>query len=242
MHTRSTLPWAWQLVQRRTHRGLALGLAIAAAWASAGALPVAANPVPRTAAAEGNGLNSSIGLPPEAASPAPTVVPANIPTDSANPNTAPGSTPAQPPAQTPNPSPTPTAAPAELPVKLVLRLRERRVYVYRGDRVEISYPVAIGKPSTPTPIGTYRVFQMVKNPIWRNPWTGQVTNPGPNSALGLRWIGFMERSNGIIGFHGTPTVNSIGRAASNGCVRMRNEHVVELFEKVQMGTTVVVEP
>jgi lipoprotein-anchoring transpeptidase ErfK/SrfK len=127
-------------------------------------------------------------------------------------------------------------------VKLVLRLRERRVYVYRGDRVETSYPVAIGKPSTPTPTGTFQVFQMIKDPIWRNPWTGQVTRPGANSALGLRWIGFNQRPNGIIGFHGTPTVNSIGRAASNGCVRMRNEHVVELFEKVHMGATVVVEP
>ena len=163
----------------------------------------------------------TISSTPDAASPAPTVVPAN---------------------DAPVAAPVPAAAPAPLPVKLVLRLRERRVYVYRGDRVETSYPVAIGKPATPTPTGTYRVFQMVQNPVWKNPWTGQVMRPGPNSALGLRWIGFMERSNGIIGFHGTPTVNSIGRAASNGCVRMRNEHVVELFEKVQMGTTVVVEP
>lgn len=164
------------------------------------------------------------------------------------PNAVPNSTPApvgnpqpQPAVTSPQPAPAPSAA-ATLPVKLVLRLRERRVYVYRGDRVETSYPVAIGKPSTPTPTGTFQVFQMIKDPIWRNPWTGQVTRPGANSALGLRWIGFNQRPNGIIGFHGTPTVNSIGRAASNGCVRMRNEHVVELFEKVHMGATVVVEP
>jgi len=170
-----------------------------------------------------------------AIAPTPNAVPNSTPAPVANPQPQPAVT-------SPQPAPAPAATPAALPVKLVLRLRERRVYVYRGDRAETSYPVAIGKPSTPTPTGTFRVFQMIKDPIWRNPWTGQVTRPGANSALGLRWIGFNQLSNGIIGFHGTPTVNSIGRAASNGCVRMRNEHVVELFEKVHMGATVVVEP
>lgn len=176
------------------------------------------------------------------AQPSPSAAIAPTPDAVPNSSAAPVANPQPQPALTsPQPAPAPAAA-ATLPVKLVLRLRERRVYVYRGDRVEISYPVAIGKPSTPTPTGTFQVFQMIKDPIWRNPWTGQVTRPGANSALGLRWIGFNQRPNGIIGFHGTPTVNSIGRAASNGCVRMRNEHVVELFEKVHMGATVVVEP
>jgi len=67
-----------------------------------------------------------------------------------------------------------------------------------------------------------------------------VTTPGPNSALGVRWIGFNDLPNGIIGFHGTPTVNSIGKAASNGCVRMFNHDVVALFEQIEMGTTVTV--
>ncbi|WP_017303169.1 L,D-transpeptidase [Spirulina subsalsa] len=132
--------------------------------------------------------------------------------------------------------------PNELEVHLVLRLRERRVYVYQGDERKASYPVAIGTSRTPTPTGTFEVFQMVENPIWQNPWTGQVTAPGPNSALGVRWIGFANMSNGIIGFHGTPTVNSIGHAASNGCVRMFNHDVVALFEQVKMGTKVIVEP
>jgi lipoprotein-anchoring transpeptidase ErfK/SrfK len=83
---------------------------------------------------------------------------------------------------------------------------------------------------------------MIENPSWQSPWTGEVFAPGANSALGLRWIGFAEMSNGIIGFHGTPTVSSIGRAASNGCVRLRNEDVLALYSHVRMGMTVVVEP
>jgi lipoprotein-anchoring transpeptidase ErfK/SrfK len=69
-----------------------------------------------------------------------------------------------------------------------------------------------------------------------------VRPPGPDSALGLRWIGFWTDGKDTIGFHGTPTINSIGQAASHGCVRMRNEDVVALFNQVEMGTLVVVEP
>ncbi|MEO1180692.1 MAG: L,D-transpeptidase [Cyanobacteria bacterium J06636_28] len=129
------------------------------------------------------------------------------------------------------------------PTQIVLRLGERRVYVYNDDdEVLASYPVAIGTDITPTPIGEFEVFQMIEDPVWQSPWTGEVFPPGANSALGLRWIGFAEQSNGIIGFHGTPTVSSIGHAASNGCVRLRNEDVLALFEYTRMGMTVVVEP
>jgi lipoprotein-anchoring transpeptidase ErfK/SrfK len=126
--------------------------------------------------------------------------------------------------------------------RIVLRLGERRVYVYDDDQVLESYPVAIGSPNTPTPTGQFEVFQMIVDPVWQSPWTGEVFAPGANSALGLRWIGFAELPNGIIGFHGTPTVSSIGQAASNGCVRLANDDVLALYEHVRLGMTVIVEP
>lgn len=126
--------------------------------------------------------------------------------------------------------------------RIVLRLGERRVYVYDGDAVLDSFPVAIGAPETPTPTGEFEVFQMIENPVWQSPWTGEIHAPGANSALGLRWIGFTELPGGIIGFHGTPTLSSIGSAASNGCVRLTNEDVLNLYSHVRMGMTVVVEP
>lgn len=131
---------------------------------------------------------------------------------------------------------------AHKPVRLVLRLGERRVYVYHGNQTVASYPVAVGKPGWETPTGEFTVIQKIENPVWENPWTGEVRQPGANSALGMRWIGFWTDGTDTIGFHGTPTVNSIGQAASHGCVRMRNEHVVALFEQVEIGTVVVVEP
>lgn len=122
--------------------------------------------------------------------------------------------------------------------RVVLSLRSRRVYLYQGDILLSSYPVAIGTSETPTPQGEFTVSKMVENPVWQSPWTGEVHAPGPNSALGLRWIEFTSNDEGAFGFHGTPTVESIGYAASNGCVRMYNDDVVALFSQVQVGTPV----
>ena len=125
---------------------------------------------------------------------------------------------------------------------VVLRLRDRRVYLYSGEMLVSSYPVAVGTDETPTPQGEFLVGNMVVNPVWQSPWTGEVHQSGPDSALGVRWIGFADSEAGSFGFHGTPTLDSIGTAASNGCVRMRNEDVTALFAAVTVGTPVIVEP
>lgn len=130
----------------------------------------------------------------------------------------------------------------EQPKRVILRLGQRRVYLYQGEQVVASYPVAVGKEGWETPTGSFKVMQKIENPVWQDPWTGEIRSPGPNTALGLRWIGFWTDGKDAIGFHGTPTVNSIGQAASHGCVRMRNEDVVALFEQVDVGTPVIVEP
>ena len=127
-------------------------------------------------------------------------------------------------------------------VRVVLRLGDRRVFLFQGETVINSYPVAVGATDTPTPQGQFEVSKLVIEPVWQNPWTGEMHAPGPNSALGLRWIGFFSDASGAFGFHGTPTLDSIGKAASNGCVRMRNEDIVALFSQVTIGTPVEVVP
>ena len=127
-------------------------------------------------------------------------------------------------------------------VRVLLRLGDRRVFLFQGEKVIDSYPVAVGAASTPTPQGQFEVSKLVVEPVWQSPWTGEMHAPGPNSALGLRWIGFFTDESGAFGFHGTPTLDSIGQAASNGCVRMRNEDVVALFSQVTIGTPVEVVP
>lgn len=127
-------------------------------------------------------------------------------------------------------------------VRLVLKLRERQVYVYQDNELKTSYPVAVGKPGWETPTGNFQVIQMVQNPGWTNPFTGEVVSPGPESPLGARWIAFWTDGTDYVGFHGTPNQDSVGRAASHGCVRMFNQHVRELYELVDLGTVVEVEP
>jgi len=126
-------------------------------------------------------------------------------------------------------------------VRLVLRLRERRVYVYRKNKVQASFPVAVGKQGWETPTGSFKVMQMIKDPAWEHPWTGEIVPAGPDNPLGSRWIGFWTDGKNVIGFHGTPTLESIGRAASHGCVRMFDKDAQALFEKVAVGTSVIVE-
>lgn len=135
-----------------------------------------------------------------------------------------------------------TPEPETRATHLVLSISQRRVFAYQYDTVLGSFPVAVGKASTPTPTGEFTVFEMIEDPAWQNPWTGEIRQPGADSALGVRWIGFAEMPNGVIGFHGTPTVSSIGQAASNGCVRLRNEDVLALYALVEVGTPVRVEP
>lgn len=132
--------------------------------------------------------------------------------------------------------------PNEQPVELVLRLNERQLFVYRGDTLEKSFPVAVGKTGWETPTGTFEVSYMLENPGWTNPFTGELMPPGSNNPLGERWIAFWTDGHNEIGFHGTPNRDSIGQAASHGCVRLYNEHIRELYELVTPGTLVTVLP
>ncbi|EOD01038.1 L,D-transpeptidase family protein [Caldisalinibacter kiritimatiensis] len=101
-----------------------------------------------------------------------------------------------------------------------------RKYLYvldtKKNKVIKKYIVATGKPSTPTPTGTYKIIQKAK-------WGG---------GFGSRWM----RLNvpwGQYGIHGTDKPNSIGYNASYGCVRMRNKDIEELYKMIKYNTTVV---
>jgi lipoprotein-anchoring transpeptidase ErfK/SrfK len=150
--------------------------------------------------------------------------------------------------------PSPTAVPTSKPavtatgsqppvtnvVHLLLKLKEKKVYVYKGDKLLAKYPVAIGKKGTETPTGEWQVMEKIKNPAWTSFKTGEVFAPGGENPLGSRWIGFWTDGKDMVGFHGTSNLKSIGTAASNGCVRMFNRHVKALFPIVKVGTTVKV--
>ncbi|MDX1977607.1 MAG: L,D-transpeptidase [Pseudanabaenaceae cyanobacterium bins.68] len=126
--------------------------------------------------------------------------------------------------------------------RLILKLGQRRVFVYQDQELKTSYPVAIGKRGWETPIGKFKVNRLERNPTWQNPWTNQIVPPSDHNPIGARWIGFWRNHKDEIGFHGTPNQGSIGQAASHGCVRMLNSDVKALFELVTLGTEVEVVP
>ena len=147
----------------------------------------------------------------------------------------------------PAPTPSPTATPEPY---LLLKLDERRLYVVENDvkTPPEGYRVAIGQSKWPTPTGRFRINEMIEFPDFlvfdfNNPKArdrGRIP-PGPNNPLGLRWIGFATAHGWQVGFHGTAKTSVLGQAVSHGCVRMANPDIVEVYKRVKLGTTVVVE-
>lgn len=103
----------------------------------------------------------------------------------------------------------------------VNRLQKKLTFFQHGLLYK-TYPIAIGKAETPTPLGEYKVYEK---------------NPRPHPGLGTRWMAFTYQRHGI---HGTFTPWTVGTAATAGCVRMYNEDVEELFPLVPMGTPVII--
>jgi L,D-transpeptidase ErfK/SrfK len=133
---------------------------------------------------------------------------------------------------------------------LVLRLGERRLYLVDGapgTPIE-SFPIAIGREGWETPVGRFEVEEMVENPDFAKldgsvpPRVIKWFPPGPTNPLGKRWIGFAHGEGWTLGIHGTPNPELLGRAVSHGCIRMRNADVVRVYDRVQLGTPVIVEP
>ncbi len=122
--------------------------------------------------------------------------------------------------------------------KIVINLPSRSLSLYEGNQKIRLYPVAIGKPSTPTPSGYFKIWSKDVNPVWIDPDDPDdpksVIPSGESNPLGYRWMEIW----GNYGIHGTNRPNSIGGTVSNGCIRMHEEDVEDLFDLVQLGTPV----
>ena len=91
------------------------------------------------------------------------------------------------------------------------------------------YTIGLGAADTPTEIGTFTVTSKLKDPVWYSD-KGRIAPGDPRNVLGSRWIGF----NGRIGIHGTrkSDEDTIGKNVSNGCIRMRDSDVKEVYDFV----------
>jgi len=105
----------------------------------------------------------------------------------------------------------------------VYPLKHKLIVRKHGQKIK-TYTVAVGNPSTPTPVGEYKVIYKGKD------W-------GPS--FGPRWLG-LNVPWGVYGIHGTNKPYSIGQHLSHGCIRMYNRDVKELFDMIPLGTKVTI--
>ena len=122
-------------------------------------------------------------------------------------------------------------------VRIEVDLSRRQLRFFRSGRRVLQATVAVGSPATPTPIGRYYVNQRLV--------PGDTSGPFGPGALGISafspvltgWV-----QGGPVAIHGTNEPWSIGRAVSNGCIRLPNDTLVRLFKLVPPGTQVIIHP
>jgi L,D-transpeptidase ErfK/SrfK len=126
---------------------------------------------------------------------------------------------------------------------IVINIPELRLYRFidgtKGASLVQTYPVGLGSKEHQSPVGQFSVLEKRTNPHWYLPkslqdkYNGlQVMDPGPKNPLGKYWIGL---GNSSYGLHGTNNPWSVGRLATNGCIRLYPEHIQVLFDRVEYG-------
>lgn len=120
------------------------------------------------------------------------------------------------------------------PQRVVLvSIADRRLAVIEDGKVLEYFPVAVGAAVSPSPTGEFEIVSRVANPAYYH--DGVVMAASENSPVGTRWIGLNLKGYGI---HGTNAPKSIGRAASHGCIRLKNQDVERLYAMLRVGDVV----
>ncbi len=132
---------------------------------------------------------------------------------------------------------------SEFPTYLTLDRSTYTLRFWKDLKLAKSYTVAVGQEGLETPEGLYHIQDKQMEPTWHVPesdWAGSLAGqdipPGPSNPLKARWMGIYEGA----GIHGTEETSSLGTAASHGCVRMSIEDVIDLYDRVEVGTPIYI--
>jgi L,D-transpeptidase ErfK/SrfK len=117
--------------------------------------------------------------------------------------------------------------------QILVSIPDRKLAVIDQGKLIRTFPVSVGASGSPSPTGEFQIAHRVANPTYYHP--GVVIPPGSDNPIGPRWIGLSQHGYGI---HGTNQPDSIGHAASHGCIRLRNRDIKQLFEMVRVGDVV----
>ena len=130
------------------------------------------------------------------------------------------------------------------PAVLVVNRSSFTLTLYKKLKRAKRYEIAVGKVGLETPKGLYKIQNKAVNPAWHVPdsdWAGKLRGkviPGddPTNPIKARWMGIYDGA----GIHGTAANDSIGTAASHGCIRMRIPEVIELYDDVPVNAPVYI--
>ncbi len=130
------------------------------------------------------------------------------------------------------------------PGTIVISTEERRLYYILPGNQAVKYGIGVGRPGFEWG-GTQRVAMKREWPSWtppsqmlrRRPDLPRFMPGGPENPLGAR---AMYLGGSLYRIHGSNEPQTIGQAVSSGCIRMTNEDVVDLYDRVKVGTRVVV--
>jgi lipoprotein-anchoring transpeptidase ErfK/SrfK len=131
------------------------------------------------------------------------------------------------------------------PGTIVVKTNERRLYLVLDSSRAVRYPVGVGKAGKQW-AGTTQIDGKYRNPAWAPPADVKRDKPSipdiipggaPNNPMG---VAAMTLAGGEYAIHGTNRPGSVGGFVSYGCIRMLNADITDLYERVSVGTTVVV--
>ena len=138
-----------------------------------------------------------------------------------------------------------TVVPAQVTsvgASVVINRASYSLTLFSGAKAVRQYRVAVGMPAYPTPPGLLRIVSKQVDPTWYPPdsaWAKGLgpVDPGAGNPLGTRWMGLSAFG---IGIHGTPEPWTVGHQASHGCIRMAIPDAEALFDKIEVGTPVLI--
>ena len=130
------------------------------------------------------------------------------------------------------------ASPAMADTSIQINLKTRYLTLFEDGRQIAKFPVAIGAPESPTLPGDFTITRMEEEPVYHK--AGKIIAPGPTNPVGVRYMAYFANPHGEYAIHGTAWPNwvKIRAAVSLGCIRMLNDDVISVFNRVDVGTPV----
>lgn len=129
------------------------------------------------------------------------------------------------------------------PVTILADLDAHWVLYFHGDEVVAAYPVGIGAEGNETIVGHFEIGEKQEEPTWFRRSAPPIVFGEEGNPLGTRYMTwFQDGKKTHFGFHGTWEPETIGQNKSQGCIRLRNEDVEELFAITPLHTEFDVQP